>query len=193
VRARASTCKAEGFQYISIHANNIYPTANSDEPIGQYEASRHPYVVNLPIAPEDFSLAEVNIRLNEAVEQVEAFEPELIIVSAGFDALSGDPIFEASCEGGLDASDYHATMHRLQGLADRSCMGRLLAVMEGGYACCEDPDKAGGKRKPGRTSGRGRAGRPSQATEKQTIMHCVWKCCLAMGGVDHFEASQADP
>jgi acetoin utilization deacetylase AcuC-like enzyme len=177
--------ESKAFQYISIHADGIYPM--TDGPTGRYDASRHPYVVKLPIPPEDFGMAQVEERMNEAVEQVEAFEPDLIIVSAGFDALRGDPIFELSCNGGLDASDYHTIMHRLQGLANRYCMGRLLAVMEGGYACCEDPDKAGGK------SGKKKKQKKQKDGKKETIMHCVKQCCLAMGGVDHFEASQADP
>lgn len=60
---------------------------------------------------------------------IEAFKPELICVSAGFDAHRDDPI------GGLNLleDDYAWITHELCALADRHAQGRVVSVLEGGY------------------------------------------------------------
>mgnify|MGYP000865214919 CR=1 FL=1 len=59
----------------------------------------------------------------------EAFRPDLVIVSAGFDARQGDPL------GGLRLTDedFHDLTLLVQGIADRHAGGRLVSVLEGGY------------------------------------------------------------
>lgn len=61
---------------------------------------------------------------------VSAFPPEFILLSCGFDALAADPL------GGLalQPSDYHVLTRHLREQADRLCGGRLVSVLEGGYA-----------------------------------------------------------
>jgi acetoin utilization deacetylase AcuC-like enzyme len=60
---------------------------------------------------------------------LEAFEPELLIISAGYDAHHRDPL------GGmrLSTEGFGAMMARLWSVAADSCGGRLVAVTEGGY------------------------------------------------------------
>jgi len=59
--------------------------------------------------------------------------PELILVSAGFDSLAGDPL------GGftLEVEDFEQLTHSLVARAESWCDGRLVSALEGGYA----PDK----------------------------------------------------
>lgn len=62
-------------------------------------------------------------------EALSSFAPELILLSAGFDALASDPL------GGLALTPldyYHLTRH-LVGRAEACCSGRLVSVLEGGY------------------------------------------------------------
>lgn len=63
------------------------------------------------------------------------FSPDFILVSAGFDALAGDPL------GGLalEPTDFHRLTRTLMERADASCHGRLVAMLEGGY----DPRRTG--------------------------------------------------
>lgn len=85
--------------------------------------------VNCPLDPGTEGQA-----MRTAVEQrwlpaLEAFAPELVLVSAGFDAHRADPV------GGLkwDESDYHWVSERIGDVADRSARGRIVSVLEGGY------------------------------------------------------------
>ena len=60
----------------------------------------------------------------------EGFRPELILVSAGFDAHRDDPLAEMN----VSAAGYRAMTAWLRALADEVCAGRLAFVLEGGYA-----------------------------------------------------------
>jgi acetoin utilization deacetylase AcuC-like enzyme len=57
------------------------------------------------------------------------FRPELILISAGFDALADDPL------GGmrLSANQFARLTATICGIADESCSGRVVAITEGGY------------------------------------------------------------
>jgi len=72
-----------------------------------------------------------------ALARVDAsgFRPDFVLVSAGYDALAGDPL------GGLllEPIDYHWMMRRLSERADDWCDGRVVAALEGGY----DPKRTG--------------------------------------------------
>jgi acetoin utilization deacetylase AcuC-like enzyme len=59
----------------------------------------------------------------------EGFSPDLVLISAGFDSLAGDPL------GGftLEVSDIVRLTRELVGLADRWCQGRIVSALEGGY------------------------------------------------------------
>jgi acetoin utilization deacetylase AcuC-like enzyme len=60
---------------------------------------------------------------------LDAFKPELVIISAGFDAHRADPL------GGLDLeeADFSWITLRLMELADAHAAGRVVSVLEGGY------------------------------------------------------------
>ena len=66
--------------------------------------------------------------ITKVTPAVEAFAPELIIVSAGFDAHRNDPLGL----GGLSAEDYATLTEVVCQLANKSCSGRVLSVLEGG-------------------------------------------------------------
>ena len=58
------------------------------------------------------------------------WDPELVLISAGFDSLSGDPL------GGftLEVEDFVAMTRDLVARADAWCGGRIVSALEGGYA-----------------------------------------------------------
>ena len=66
---------------------------------------------------------------DELLPQVEAFKPQLVLVSAGFDAHRNDPLAGLQ----LDTEDYAWITRELAGIADRVCLGRLVSTLEGGY------------------------------------------------------------
>jgi acetoin utilization deacetylase AcuC-like enzyme len=60
---------------------------------------------------------------------VRKFEPDLILISAGFDAHHRDPLAEIE----LQAEDFAWATAELMEIADRSAEGRVVALLEGGY------------------------------------------------------------
>ena len=60
---------------------------------------------------------------------VDAFEPELIIISAGFDAHRVDPLAELNWE----TDDFVWLTRQISTLADKHCDGRIVSTLEGGY------------------------------------------------------------
>lgn len=61
---------------------------------------------------------------------LEEHQPELIIVSAGFDAHRSDPLADLM----LEAEDFEWITEQIADVADRHCDGRIVSVLEGGYA-----------------------------------------------------------
>jgi acetoin utilization deacetylase AcuC-like enzyme len=91
--------------------------------------------VNVPFRP-----GATTRKYCEAFDQVlwpalEGFRPDLLLVSAGFDAHRDDPL------GGMRVDDagYEALVRRLSRWAEALCHGRWLVVLEGGY----EPDILG--------------------------------------------------
>lgn len=64
-----------------------------------------------------------------ALPKLRAFRPQLVLISAGFDALRDDPL--ANIE--LEAADYRWITHELRDIAEASAQGRIVSTLEGGY------------------------------------------------------------
>jgi len=113
--------------YISTHQFPYYPGTGAADEIGR-EAGRG-FTVNLPLeagaVDEDYQAAFASV----VVPVVRQFAPDLVIVSAGFDAHERDPL------GGMRVTTpaFGAMTRELKALADECCHGRIVAVVEGGY------------------------------------------------------------
>jgi acetoin utilization deacetylase AcuC-like enzyme len=68
---------------------------------------------------------------------LEAFKPDIIFISAGFDGVESDPIGGRL---GLNPSDFHWMTSLIQDVADRVCFGRVVSVLEGGYDVTKTTD-----------------------------------------------------
>jgi acetoin utilization deacetylase AcuC-like enzyme len=60
----------------------------------------------------------------------DAFRPDLVLVSAGFDSRMGDPLGDFR----LTDDDFAELTGIVRGIAERHCSGRLVSTLEGGYA-----------------------------------------------------------
>ena len=115
--------KEAGFFYGSSHQSPCYP--------GTGEAREHGVgnVFNAPLPPgadgPAFRAAWDRILL----PALDGFKPQLLIVSAGFDAHKADPLAELC----LETDDFSWLTERLLALAEAHCGGRLVSVLEGGY------------------------------------------------------------
>lgn len=109
------------------HPNYLYPGTGFEEEGGV--GTGRGYTINIPFMPgatdEDYREA-FNDRIIPAVAR---YAPQMILVSAGFDAHDDDPL------GNLSLSDaiFAWMTQKLVELAERHCQGRLLSVLEGGY------------------------------------------------------------
>ena len=61
--------------------------------------------------------------------RVTDFSPDLILISAGFDAHNRDPLANLN----LDETDFAWATSKLMAIADKACKGRIVSVLEGGY------------------------------------------------------------
>eukprot|EP00051_Salpingoeca_urceolata_P021605 m.341121 g.341121 ORF g.341121 m.341121 type:complete len:336 (-) comp19830_c0_seq12:9-1016(-) len=130
------------FLYISVHAQGISPV--TDQPIYpstpaavmQVKGPRGSGVLNLVLEPDfgDDEFFSPPMR-SKIAARLKAFEPDLIIVSAGFDAYTLDPCRQTTVaeEGGVSPEAFEDVTRFLVGQAQRLCNGRLLSLLEGGY------------------------------------------------------------
>jgi hypothetical protein len=108
-------------------SGGIYPGRCGD-------TSPHKGVLNIPlgvkVTPHDVGTALVQ----QVTPAVDRFAPDLIILSAGFDAHKNDPMGL----GALSAKDFGHITEVACTLAFKSCSGRVVSVLEGGYGvpCC---------------------------------------------------------
>jgi acetoin utilization deacetylase AcuC-like enzyme len=113
--------------YISLHQFPYYPGTGAAEEIGTGPGAG--YTVNVPLEAGSVD-ADYQLVFNELVVPVlRQFNPDLILVSAGFDAHERDPL------GGmrLTTEAFAAMTMELRRVADECCGGRIAAVTEGGY------------------------------------------------------------
>ena len=111
-------------QYLSSHQSPLYPgTGAADERgIGN--------IHNILLPPRSGSAAFRTAWTNHLLPEIDAFRPQLLLVSAGFDAHRLDPLAQIEVE----ADDFGWLTAQLCNLADRHAQGRLLSTMEGGYS-----------------------------------------------------------
>ena len=110
--------------YASTHQYPLYPGTGSPR-----ETGTDNNVVNVPLRAGSGS-AEFRAAWSERIlPMLDDFEPELVIVSAGFDAHRADPLAQLEVE----TEDFVWLTEELLAIADRHAQGRLVSVLEGGY------------------------------------------------------------
>jgi len=108
--------------YLSVHQYPFYPGTGANQEIGEGEGRGYTINVPLPAGMGEPEYAHVFDRI--FVPALRAFEPDLIVVSAGYDAHRADPLAQME----LEAKSYFALALRLRAL-ERP----LVAILEGGY------------------------------------------------------------
>lgn len=113
--------------FISIHQYPFYPGSGALDEIGEDEGRGA--TINIPL-PAGHGDASYRALFADVVRPaIERFDPDLMLISAGFDAHWVDPL--ASMQLTLEGYDYLA--RECIQLAERLCDGRIIFVMEGGY------------------------------------------------------------
>jgi acetoin utilization deacetylase AcuC-like enzyme len=110
--------------YCSTHQMPLYPGTGAKSERGEYDT-----IVNAPLRAGDGG-EEFRAAMQETIlPRLTAFAPDLVIVSAGFDAHMRDPLASLN----LLEADFTWATQQLMEIADKRAGGRLVSVLEGGY------------------------------------------------------------
>lgn len=109
--------------FVSSHQLPLYPGTGQIDEVGCGN------VLNLPLAPGDGSKPFRHAWSILGLPAVHSFAPDLILISAGFDAHHRDPLAQIE----LQDADYHWITNQICDLAGDSCHGRVASILEGGY------------------------------------------------------------
>ncbi|MFT4247805.1 MAG: histone deacetylase family protein [Pseudomonas sp.] len=110
-------------QYLSSHQSGLYPYSG-----GVYERGVG-NVHNVLLPPGSGSFRFRNLWADQMLPLVDAFRPQLLLISAGFDAHLRDPQADLM----LEAEDFGWLTRELSQIADRHAGGRVVSMLEGGY------------------------------------------------------------
>jgi len=110
--------------YASTHQWPLYPHTGASRETGAGN------IFNVPLAPGADSAAFRAAFEDTLLPAIDRFAPELLLISAGFDAHRLDPLANLR----LDETDFRWVTERLVGLAERHAEGRVVSSLEGGYS-----------------------------------------------------------
>ena len=113
--------------FASTHQSPWYPWTGAEEETGRGKGLGA--TLNMPLARGAGRAEFMAAFENELLPAVDRFRPELMIISAGFDARQGDPLGRLE----LTDEDYIDLTGLLVDAARQHCGGRLVSVLEGGY------------------------------------------------------------
>ncbi|MFC1689034.1 histone deacetylase family protein [Pseudomonadota bacterium] len=109
--------------YISSHQMPLYPGTGYPEETGRGN------ILNLPLPPGSGSTEFRRIWSDHGLKALEKFSPDLVIISAGFDAHLADPLAQLE----LVDDDYGWITSEICSYAAANCGSRVISVLEGGY------------------------------------------------------------
>ena len=124
------------------HGNGTESIVAGDQRILMVSFYQHPFypadwvhssasnLVNLPVPAYTKGMDIRELIESAWIPRLEAFEPEMIFISAGFDAHREDDMGQM----GLVEQDYAWITHRIKDVARRHAKGRIVSCLEGGYA-----------------------------------------------------------
>jgi len=110
--------------YCSTHQMPLFPGTGA---VG--ESGEHNTIVNAPLRPGDGGEAFRAAFESRVLPRLAEFRPELIIISAGFDAHMRDPLANLN----LVEDDFAWATRKIMDIADRCAGGRVVSLLEGGY------------------------------------------------------------
>lgn len=116
-----------GVMYVSTHQFPFYPGTGDVDEVGEGDGKG--YTVNVPLAAGGGDAVYASAFERVVLPVLASYAPELVLVSAGFDASARDPLAQMQ----LTAPAFGWMARELARIADRSAGGRMVLVLEGGY------------------------------------------------------------
>jgi acetoin utilization deacetylase AcuC-like enzyme len=110
--------------YASTHQMPLFPGTGARD-----ERGAHDNILNAPLRAGDDGAVFREAMETRLLPYIEAFRPDLIVISAGFDAHRRDPL------GGLNLveADFAWATARVMEIAEKHAKGRIVSILEGGY------------------------------------------------------------
>jgi acetoin utilization deacetylase AcuC-like enzyme len=113
--------------FLSIHRYPFYPGTGAKDETGTGAGLGHTLNIPLPHGtPRSRYLAAFRAGLHSLADRI---KPELVLISAGFDAHAEDPVGDL----GLEVDDFGSLTKEIVEVAESHAQGRILGVLEGGY------------------------------------------------------------
>ena len=113
--------------FVSLHQWPHYPGTGPAEQTGA--GAGVGCTLNVPLAAGTPAV-EHRAHFEDAIAQaLSRFEPDFVLVSAGFDAMAGDPLGDLR----LEPSDLYDMTRHVMDVAAGGCNGRVVTLLEGGY------------------------------------------------------------
>ncbi len=109
--------------FASSHEAPLYPFTGGFDEVGVGN------IFNRPILGGTSADTFLSTWSRDLLPAIDAFAPQLLLVSAGFDAHRADPLASLN----LEAADFAWLTGELRAIADRHAEGRVLSMLEGGY------------------------------------------------------------
>ncbi len=113
--------------FFSMHQYPWYPGSGSRGETGFGRGKG--YTMNVPIKAQTLAKSQKRIFENALADIHRNFKPDLIIISAGFDAHITDPLGQLQ----LEDNDFRQMTHTVKQWANEVCSGRIVSCLEGGY------------------------------------------------------------
>jgi acetoin utilization deacetylase AcuC-like enzyme len=110
--------------YCSTHQMPLYPGTGAVSERGEYDN-----IVNAPLRAGDGGGEFKEAMQARILPRLQAFGPELVVISAGFDAHMRDPLANLQ----FSEADFGWATREIMEIADKTAQGRVVSVLEGGY------------------------------------------------------------
>jgi acetoin utilization deacetylase AcuC-like enzyme len=124
--------------YYSIHEHPTFAYPGTGREFEKGLEAGYGYTLNSPVLPGHGDEEYRTLIDQDLIPAFDRFQPEVILVSAGFDAHEDDDMSDIN----LSTSGYSWIMNRVMGLAERYARGRLISILEGGYSLSRLPELA---------------------------------------------------
>jgi acetoin utilization deacetylase AcuC-like enzyme len=113
--------------FVSLHQFPFYPGSGARDERGGERGEG--YTLNIPLPAGSGDEIYLTAMQEIVVPALDAYQPELLLISAGFDAHRSDPLAQMN----LTTESFAEFARLMQAVAKRSCEGRVALVLEGGY------------------------------------------------------------
>ena len=120
---QAIFCNDPRVAYFSTHESGLYPNSGMPQERGVGN------VFNSLLPPGSGGFRFRNVWADGLLPELDAFRPQLLLISAGFDAHMRDPLADLM----LETEDFAWLTRELRAIARRHAFGRVVSLLEGGY------------------------------------------------------------